>query len=214
MKDNLKTLQDNFSLAILQTDLHTLDYKNSVYFSGSELMKVYQNAYQDRFINSLKASYSAVCRLVGDDFFAFLANKYLQENPPQKGCLQHYGHYFSKFLSTVKECENLPYLLDLANLERYYEQCYHGSNSIYNYSDINNMNPSNDKYIKSIRVSYLLSSKYPILDIWRLTNNSPTLNINKGGDNVLLFKYSDKITVMRLSQSNFYFLTKFKNQSK
>lgn len=212
MKHKLKTLQNNFSLAILQENFHTLDYKNSPDFSGLDLIKVYQNAYQDKFKNALKSSYSAVCRLVGEDFFAFLSHRYLQENPPKKGCLQHYGEYFSQFLVTIKECEGLPYLSDLAKLEQYYEQCYHNKNSVYNFSQMSYIDQVETyDIIKGMNVSYLLYSKYPILDIWKIDKNSPTLNLNQGGDYVLLFKYQDKITIMRLTQFNFNLLTKLQN---
>ena len=211
---NLKDLQQCFANNILTIKAPTNHFKANEYFSAEQLIRVYQNNYTHTFTQALKASYSAVYRLVGEDFFAYLAKSYLDKYPPKVGYLQRYGHRFSHFISTIKQCNHLAYLSDIALLEQYYEYCYYGQNVENDFSKYYSTNQAITS-IKSLTKqtmtnSYLLQSPYPILAIWRLNKDSATLDINKGGDNVLLYKYGHTIQVIKIKTKEFQFLNKLK----
>ncbi|WP_201340061.1 DNA-binding domain-containing protein [Isorropodon fossajaponicum symbiont] len=89
------------------------------------MIQIYRNHYTLSLIDALKASYSCVLRLVGEDFFKLLAKNYISVYPLSAGFLQNYGQFFAQFLKGFKPCKPYPYLIDIAYFERYHEQCYH-----------------------------------------------------------------------------------------
>jgi Putative DNA-binding domain len=67
--------------------------------------------------NALRGKFPVVCRLVGERFFAFAADRYLSVRPPASRCLVEYGADFPEFLAGFTPCADLPYLADVARLE-------------------------------------------------------------------------------------------------
>jgi hypothetical protein len=167
----LKKLQQNFASDILDNKNLSGQYVASD-FSETALMNIYHNNYFLSLIAALKASYSCVFRLVGEDFFEFLAKEYIIKNSPSSGDLQDYGDNFYRFIAKFPPCEKLPYLSDIAKFERYYEMCYHRINQ-----------------------EFTISSAYPILDIWRLDENSDTIDITKGGQKIHIIKINNQVIV-------------------
>ena len=56
--------------------------------------------------------------LVGDAFFAEAARQFIGSSPPTKSWLTAYGDGFPKFLSEYRPASELPYLANVAELER------------------------------------------------------------------------------------------------
>ncbi len=65
----------------------------------------------------LQAAYPAICRLVGEDKFNFVARAYVRAHPPKVPQLSSYGWRFANFLATFPQSRNIPYMPDLARLE-------------------------------------------------------------------------------------------------
>ncbi len=206
----LKKLQQQFADDIknLTASINLYNYNKD--FSAKELISVYHNNYIYTLIDTLKSSYNCIFRLVGNDFFNYIAKKYIKNNPQRQGYLQNYGDNFSSFIASVPECKNMPYLVDIALLERYYELCYHSNNTGFDFAKLpvgfsKNINKY-DKILPFINDCYVLSSKYPILDIWRLNENSSNLDLAKSCDNVLIYKYNDRVCVISLSKLDYKFI--------
>jgi hypothetical protein len=45
-------------------------------------------------------------------------------HPSKTGNIIDYGDEFSNFIKLSPNCKTVPYLVDIAKLERYYERCY------------------------------------------------------------------------------------------
>lgn len=170
----LKMMQQNFAKDILDNKTLSGQYLNR-HFNDNELMNIYHNNYFFSLTDALKATYGCVFRLVGEDFFNFLIKKYITKNPPKSGDLQDYGDNFYKFIAKFPPCETLPYLSDVAKFERLYEICYHSFDDL-----------------------FTMSSAYPILDIWRLDENSEMIDITKGGQNIQISKINNQVIVKLL----------------
>ncbi len=201
-------MQQTFLADVIKKECHTELYQPSVNFSADKLLQVYQNNYQSTPFSALKATYSCIYRLVGDGFFHFLAQTYIKTHTIDSGNIQDYGAGFADLIKQLKECKQLGYLSDIARLEFYYEKCYYGQNIELNLVD---NHPNFDKIPKKalqkcLTASYLLKSDYPLIKIWQLNENSPTLNLKKGKDNILIYKYNNKVKVMRLEAKIFQFL--------
>lgn len=207
MSKNLEQLQKQFADDIVNLSIVDNIYSDSINFTSKELIGVYHNNYLLTLIDVLKSSYSCIFRLVGDDFFTYIAKKYIIKYPQKQGYLQNYGNDFADFIATIKECKNMPYLSDIALLEKYYELCYHSKNIDidFDFSKLTAVFTKNN-FTTIIDKCYLLSSKYPILAIWRLNDNSAKLNLDSGGNNILIYKYNDKVLVVNLSEEDYEFL--------
>jgi len=79
---------------------------------------VYLNNVHHGLTQALADAYPVVRRLVGDDFFSAMARLYVAENLPRTRGLTHYGDRFPAFLYRFPPTRTLPYLADVARLER------------------------------------------------------------------------------------------------
>jgi hypothetical protein len=89
---------------------------------------IYKNNVFARLIEALEASYPVVKRLVGDAFFRFAAQSYIGAHPPRAALLQRYGQGFPAFLARLSPAASVPYLPDVARLERLYTRAFHAAN--------------------------------------------------------------------------------------
>ena len=80
---------------------------------------VYRNTVMKGCIDALQASYPAVARLVGDEWFRAAAAIYVPGNLPVDPCLVDYGATFPAFLAGFGPAKKLPYLAGVARLDRF-----------------------------------------------------------------------------------------------
>ena len=79
---------------------------------------VYRNTVTKGCIDALQANYPTVCALVGEAWFRAAAHLHAQAHPPQDARLTHYGDGFAAFLQHFEPAAELPYLPDVARLDR------------------------------------------------------------------------------------------------
>jgi len=79
---------------------------------------VYLNTSTKACLDALRDNYPTVWRLLGEDDFATLATAYLRFNPPSSPVLATYGEDLPSFLARPDILEELPYLPDVAQLDR------------------------------------------------------------------------------------------------
>jgi len=79
---------------------------------------VYRNTVMKACIDTLQANYPAVNRLVGDEWFRAAAAVYARENLPKQPMLLQYGAGYADFLAGFDPAAELPYLPDVARLDR------------------------------------------------------------------------------------------------
>jgi hypothetical protein len=86
---------------------------------------VYRNNVAAGMIEALRATFPAVEKLVGPDFFSASARAYLDHDPPRSPLLFHYGETFGDFLDGLPPAASTPYLGDVARLEWARLKAYH-----------------------------------------------------------------------------------------
>lgn len=92
-------------------------------------LRIYKDNVRLNLYNNLKSKYDAVCQIVGEDFFKYLANEYVKNNKPVSGNLDEYGEEFANFISGFDAVAKLQYLADLARLEWAVHIAYFAANS-------------------------------------------------------------------------------------
>lgn len=85
---------------------------------------VYRNTCARSTVEALRAAFSTVDALIGEDAFTGAALDYRCSQPPCSPVLSDYGHDFADFLARQPWTAELPYLADVAKLDRLWLECF------------------------------------------------------------------------------------------
>ncbi len=86
---------------------------------------VYRNNVVVGLTETLKDAFPAVRRIVGPEFFQAMARAYVVLEPPRSPILLDYGAGFPDFIGPFEPAAVLPYLADVARIERAWAEAYH-----------------------------------------------------------------------------------------
>ncbi|WP_163133640.1 DNA-binding domain-containing protein [Agarivorans sp. Alg241-V36] len=118
----LKQLQQEFSDSLNQTNTSVEARLANNALSPDESMQIYQNNYLLSLSEALSATYPTVQKLVGEDYFKFVAKSFILQHGHNQGDLNLFGHGFNQFLQQQDALAQLPYLADIAQLDWLIEQ--------------------------------------------------------------------------------------------
>ena len=90
---------------------------------------VYRNNVVSALGNAVAGSFPAVKRIVGEDFFRAMARAYVLAEPPTSPVLLDYGTTFPDFIARFAPAASLPYLPDVARIERRWREAYHAEDA-------------------------------------------------------------------------------------
>jgi hypothetical protein len=82
-----------------------------------DTINIYRNTFLLSLTKALRLSYPVVLRLVGEEFFEAIAQRFVIDQPPCVAHLDQYGGAFAEFLQNFQAAAALPYLADVARLE-------------------------------------------------------------------------------------------------
>ncbi|MEO8249806.1 MAG: DNA-binding domain-containing protein [Burkholderiales bacterium] len=85
---------------------------------------VYRNTVMKGCIDTLEANFPAIARLVGADWFRAAAALFVQAHPPTDSRLVIYGESFADFLQGFEPAAELPYLPNVARLDRCWTEAH------------------------------------------------------------------------------------------
>ncbi|MGY8682856.1 DNA-binding domain-containing protein [Bradyrhizobium sp. UFLA05-153] len=91
---------------------------------------VYRNNVTVSLIEALAAIYAAVLRITGNDFFRAMARFYIRSSPPRSPLLFEYGRDFPAFIKRYEYAQSLPWLADVARVERAWLDAYHAADAV------------------------------------------------------------------------------------
>lgn len=86
-------------------------------------MAVYRNTIFHGAVEALRANYPVVEQILGTEMFDHVAVDFASTCPPQTPVLAHYGAEFADWLVHQKWIDDLPYLPDVARVERLHVDC-------------------------------------------------------------------------------------------
>src|SRR5262249_3240444 len=95
--------------------------------ASSRRFAVYRNNVVTSLIGTLKDNYRAVHRIVGSEFFGAMAAQFVTANLPQSPIMLDYGAGFAEFIARFEPAATLPYLPDVARIERAWIEAYHAA---------------------------------------------------------------------------------------
>lgn len=120
--------QREFAQALLRPE--TISPAGLTTWNGSDpqhRFAVYRNNVTVSLIDALAAAYPVVLRLVGEAFFREMARIYVRLHPPRSRIMLDYGEAFSGFIESFAPASEVPYLADVARLERARLRAYHAA---------------------------------------------------------------------------------------
>ncbi|HVA55876.1 MAG TPA: DNA-binding domain-containing protein [Gammaproteobacteria bacterium] len=145
-------------------------------------LQIYRNIVFNNHAAALRTAYPVVLKLVGEDFFENAAARYLRGYPTRSGNLQDYGINFAEFLAQMPEVAGLVYLPDVARLEWARQESYLEADAepiaITVLADVEEPEILRLQLHPSLR---LLTSAYPVLDIWLFCQQSTTEHLDLSG---------------------------------
>jgi hypothetical protein len=97
--------------------------------AAAKRYNVYRNNVTVSLINALAATYPAVQRITGADFFRAMARFHIRETPPTSPLLFEYGRDFPAFIERYEYAQSLPWLADVARIERAWLDAYHAADA-------------------------------------------------------------------------------------
>lgn len=172
--------------------------------SGLDLATIYRNNVQISLREALAATFPATQALVGEDFFALAARRFIAAHPPESAVLARYGASFPRFLVTLGELSGFSYVPDVAALE-----WARNLAEIAEYGMPLSADEFADRVSGAVEGAVTLSpgvslirSRYAVADIWRyalsLTEEAPP--VGAGPDQFLIvYRFGDEIAVEHIS---------------
>ncbi len=118
--------QRQFADAMLKPDQRQPDGISA----GAARFNVYRNNIMVGLRGALEEAFPVVRALVGDEFFAAMAQAFIRAHPPSSPVLLKYGAGFDAFIRNFPPAESLPYLADVAGLEHAWFAAYHAADDV------------------------------------------------------------------------------------
>jgi len=159
---------------------------------------VYRNNVRAAYLRALKDTFPVVERLVGEEFFRYVAHEYFYACPPSSPLVARYGDRIPAFLESFEPAGMLPYLPDVARLELAWLGAYHAAEAISLSPDriLAAAGEAPDRARFTLHPSVrLVRSEFPIHAIWRHNRERPTDAplLPDGGEIVLLVRPAHKV---------------------
>ena len=162
---------------------------------------VYRNNVVAGLIETLTAAFPAVHRIVGADFFKAMAGAYAVAEPPHSPILLEYGASFPDFIGGFEPASTLPYLPDVARIERAWTEAYHAPDaSPLDAADFMTVEPDRFGEVHlSVHPSLrIVRSRLPALTIWHMNVGDGVpgpVDLEAGGEDTLIIRSAAEVEV-------------------
>jgi len=177
----------------------------------SRRFDVYRNNVMVSLIEAMEATFPAVRRLVGADFFKAVAKVYIRRAPPRTPVLLLYGEGFGDFLDGFEPAAGVPYLGDVARLEWARLAAYHAADA--EPLSIARLAGLPQEVLPGLRFALhpslrLLRSRFPVASLWAAASGAdPVRAVDmKTGEDVAVLRPMLSVDVRVLPAGGHAFL--------
>ncbi|WP_109125031.1 DNA-binding domain-containing protein [Dyella sp. C11] len=165
---------------------------------------VYRNNVVAGQVDTLRDAYPATARLVGETFFRAMARDYVLTHSPATPMMFDYGIDFPSFVDAFEPARELPYLGDVARIERAWVEAYHSPEALpLSALALQGVLSSSEPRWLTVQLHpsmRVLSSLFPALSIWEMnTGASNDMSIDLDGpEDVLIVRPDAHVHLYRL----------------
>lgn len=176
--------------------------------SVADRWHVYAHGYLARIVEAVGLEYAAIRRIVGEDAFEALLGRYLGVFPPRSFDLSRAGDRLPAFLEFDRLSVELPFLPDLARLERTIAECFVAADGDAVRWD--SLSGRGTEELLSLRFGLLpgvalVRSTWPLDELWacRFEEDDGAVSVALEGRaaNVLVFRRDGRVRVERVSDA-------------
>jgi hypothetical protein len=169
---------------------------------------VYRNNVIVGLMQALRDAYPAVHRIVGADFFHAMARAYVAVEPPRSPMMFDYGVGFPEFVGRFEPAAVLPYLPDVARIERAWTEAYHSAEAApigpSTFSEIDPGLLPDIGFVlhPSVRI---VRSCFPALTIWQMNVAGGVpgqVDLTSGGEDVLVLRPEAEVEVRLIPEGS------------
>lgn len=212
---SLLDLQRRFRAALLSKEAPVPPEILGGPIAAATRLGVYRNNVISSLTGVLSLTYPAAKQLVGEIFFAAIAERFIAATPPISADLYEYGEGFADFIAAFEPAQSLPYLPDVMRLEWAVNRALHAQ-------DAPSVTPeallalppaehANLRFAPHPSLS-LLSLAYPAKAIWEAVliedgdlraARLGDLHLTAGREALGVLRGSDGLEVVSLSQEAF-----------
>ena len=174
---------------------------------------VYRNNVVVGLTETLNDAFPNVCRIVGSEFFRAMARAYVVSEPPHSPILLDYGAGFPNFIARFEPVAMLPYLSDVARIERAWTEAYHAPEAV-------PLDPMAFSEIEADRLPQIrldlhpsvriVRSPLPALTIWRMNIHDGVpgpVNFADGSEDALVVRAGSEVEVRSMPPGGADFLS-------
>jgi hypothetical protein len=178
-------------------------------------LTIYRNNTRHNLLQALRDVYPVVEQLVGEDFFAAAARRFIVGQPSTSGDVQRFGAEFGDFLAGFAPATGLPYLSDTARLEWLVHRAFHAADhGPLALASLANFAP--DDYgrlgFRLHPACGLIASTCPIDRIWAAHQGGPVdaaaIDLSQGPVWLLVRRPQFEVSVLPLSAGEFTWLSR------
>ncbi len=194
--------QEQFAAAILNPELSVPE--GLLQPDGSPATRrfnVYRNNVIVSLVDAIADGFPVVRKLVGDEFFRFMARRYVAANPPRSPLLFLYGQSFPKFVAEFSAADSVPYLADVARLEWARREAYHAADALPRDAGCLAGFGADEFPLLAfdlIPSTRILESRFPVQSIWLANVGTGTTEMPDSGEDVLVARPEMEIEMRRL----------------
>jgi len=208
------SFQANFVTGLLDPDAGIPDDVHAP--AGASVMSrynVYRNNVTVSLINALASVYPAVQRITGVDFFRAMARFYVRAKPPASPLLFEYGRQVPAFIESYEYAQQMPWLADVARLERAWLDAYHAADlSVIEYGVFAELAPD---LLGSLRftphpATRIVRSAYPAVTIFAMNRREAPVSpiCSTDSEDGLVTRPDHEVLVSKLPPGGAVFLSR------
>jgi hypothetical protein len=173
---------------------------------------VYRNNVTVSLIDALAAVFPVTQRITGAEFFRAMARFHLRETPPTSPLLFEYGRDFPGFVARYPHAQAMPWLADVARLERAWLDAYHAA-------DLGTLAPATLAAVRPERLAdtrltphpatRIVASRFPVVSIFEANRgDGPIGRIEAVPEDALVTRPGLEVLVRRLPPGGGAFLAR------
>lgn len=173
---------------------------------------VYRNNVTVSLIDALAAVYPAIQRITGADFFRAMARFHLRATPPTSPLLFEYGRDFPAFIESYEYAREMPWLADIARIERAWLDAYHAADlPVLAAEALAGIEPASLAEVRFTPhpAARVVRSRYPAVAIFAMNRNDGPVTPFRSGEaeDALVTRPEHEVLVSRLPAGGAAFLT-------
>ena len=181
--------------------------------SSDKQISIYRDSVFGSLSTALAQIYPVCRKLVGEEFFDFMATQYIKKYYSTSPDLAEYGNQLALFIADFKPAAELVYLADVARLEWAWHKAFHGPDQ--DGLNINDLAKALQQQSQSLSLELalgasLISSIYPVDAIWLANQDEnehdEVINLDQGGVKLLLWRKQYDMHIDTLNDNEWLFL--------